>query len=94
MTDLPPALQHLAALLDAQPGPQQTLIHYGLTLLMVEAGKATLLSTTPGEDGSVICTFLTAAGDVFHLPKPPMTTAQESTLRTTVRQVLDGGDGS
>jgi len=89
MTNLPPALQHLAALLDAQPGPQQTLIHYGLTLLMVEAGTASLLSTTPGEDGSVICTFRTVAGDVFHLPKPPLTAAQEAALRVTVRQILD-----
>jgi hypothetical protein len=89
MPTLPPTLQHLAALLDAQPGPQRTLLHYGLTLLMVEAGTATLLSTTPGEDGSLICTFRTVAGDVFHLSKPPLTTAEETTLRATVRQILE-----
>jgi len=51
MTPLPPELQALAALLDAQPGHVQAAFQYCLALLMVEAGKAALIATTPAKAG-------------------------------------------
>ncbi len=47
--DLPPDLSAFAQLLDAQPEPVRSAFHYCLALLMVEAGKARLIETRPGE---------------------------------------------
>ncbi len=69
------------------------MFRYGLALLMVEAGQATLISTTPGETGGAICTFKTAAGDVFSLDKPTMSAEQEAVVKATVRQILDEEGG-
>jgi hypothetical protein len=55
---------------------------------MVEAGKARLTSTEPGESGA-ICTFETLAGDVFSLPRPPMSDEREAAVRETLRRILD-----
>lgn len=87
MTNLPPELQQLAALLDAQPGPVQAAFQYCLALLMAEAGKAEMIATRPSESGT-ICTFRTAAGDVFSLTKPPLSADREATVRQTLRQIL------
>ena len=66
MAHLPPELAHLAAFLDAQPGPVQVAFQYCLCLIMVEAGKMELIETIPGESGT-LCTFRTVAGDVFSI---------------------------
>ena len=92
MTDLPPELQALSALLDAQPGHVQTAFQYCLALLMVEAGKAALIATTPGESGA-ICTFQTVAGDVFSLNKPLLSIEDEAAVREYLRQILDEEGG-
>jgi hypothetical protein len=76
----------LVKLFDAQPGT--ALFDYGLATLMVEAGMAKLVSTEAGESGP-LCTFETVAGDVFTLPKPPLSAEEEAGLREKVRQVLD-----
>jgi hypothetical protein len=52
-TDLPPELAKFASLLDAQPAPVRAMCNYCLVLLMVEAGKARLVETVPGENGPV-----------------------------------------
>lgn len=78
----------LHALLDAQPGPVQAIFQYALALLMVEAGKARLISVEPGESGA-ICTFETVAGDVFSLPRPPLSEADEGVMMETLREILD-----
>lgn len=92
LTDLPPELQVLAALLDAQPGHVQAVFQYCLALLMVEGGKASLIATTPGESGA-ICTFQTVASDVFSLNKPPLSAEDEAAVREVLRQILDEEGG-
>jgi hypothetical protein len=72
MTDLPPDLAAFASLLDAQPAPVRATFNYCLALMMVEAGKARLVETVPGENGPV-CTFESSAGDWFSLAKSSMT---------------------
>ncbi len=69
MTDLPPELAHFASFLDAQPGPVQVAFQHCLAVMMVEASKAELAETRPGEQGAV-CVFKAAAGDVFSVVKP------------------------
>lgn len=92
MTNLPPSLQAFAALLDAQPGPTQMAFQYCLALLMVEAGKAELVRTEPDDD-LPRCTFRTVAGDVFAIPKPPLSEADEVALKQVLRQILDEEGG-
>ena len=54
MTDeLSPDLTAFAQLLDAQPELARQAFHYCLALLMVEAGKATLIETRPGDAGRI-----------------------------------------
>jgi hypothetical protein len=43
--------------------------NYCLALMMVEAGKAKLIETRPGEAGT-ICVFESAAGERFSLARP------------------------
>lgn len=89
---LSPELQAFAALLDALPGPVQAAFQYALALLMVEAGKARIIGALPGESGA-ICTFETVAGDVFSLPRPPMSAADEAVVKEMLRQILDEEGG-
>lgn len=89
---LPVELQAFAALLDAQPGPVQTIFRYCLSMAMVEAGKAKLVKTQPGEGGSM-CTFETVAGDVFTVLKPPMDEETEATMMETLREILEQEGG-
>ena len=72
MTDLPPELAAFASLLDAQPAPVREMFYYCLALAMVEAGKARLVETVPGENGPV-CEFESSAGERLSLAKPTMT---------------------
>ena len=88
MAELPPELIALAKLLDAQTKPVQAAFQYCLALLMVEAGKAELVATTGGEDGT-LCTFRTIAGDEFTLTKPPMNEEREVVIKKTLRTMLD-----
>lgn len=90
--DLPPELSALAALLDAQPGRVQQAFQYYVALIMVEGGKAKLVSTTPGEAGT-LCTFETLAGEVITLPWPPMSEEQEGALMEELRDILDEEGG-
>jgi hypothetical protein len=71
MTDLPPSLSTFAALLDAQPEPVRQAFNYCLALMMVEAGKAHLAETLPGEAGQVY-TFETITGEQFSLARPAL----------------------
>ena len=90
--NLPPELQALAALLDIQPGPVQVAFQYCVAMLMVEAGKATLIATAPGEAG-LVCTFRTVAGDVFNLNRPPMSAEDEAAMKETLREILEEEGG-
>lgn len=87
MTAFPPELAALAALLDAQPGPVQQAFQYCLAMLLVEGGKARLVATIPSEAG-LLCTFETVAGDVFTLPRPPMSEEDEEMMMQTIREIL------
>jgi hypothetical protein len=87
MADLPPELTQFAAILDAEPGPIQVIFRYCLAMLMVEADKARLISTEPGESGAM-CTFQTVAGDTFTLLKPPLSEDDEAAMIKQLRIIL------
>jgi hypothetical protein len=55
---------------------------------MVEAGKARLVETVPGENGPV-CVFETVASERFSLAKPPMTEEQEAKVKEMLREILE-----
>ena len=88
MDQLPPELIALAKLLDAQTKPVQAAFQYCLALMMVEAGKAELVATVPGDEG-LICTFRTIAGDEFSLARPPLSEEREAVIKKTLRTMLD-----
>ncbi len=88
MSHLPPELAAFAALLDAQPGPVQAAFQYVVAVMLVEAGKARLMSVAPGESGA-LCSFETVAGDVFSVVRPPLDDAAEAELRAAVRQIWE-----
>jgi hypothetical protein len=79
---LPPELAAFASLLDAQPAPARDAFRYCLALAMVEAGKARLVETVPGENGPV-CVFESSAGERF---RPEICNAT-SRLTPTLQQV-------
>ena len=85
---LPPQATQLASLFDVQPGPIQALVQYCLALVMVEAGKAKLVSTIPGDTG-LLCTFKTATGEYISLAKPLLGDEQEREVKTWLRQILE-----
>ncbi len=87
-TNLPPELAAFASLLDAQPAPIRAMFHYSLALLMVEAGKARLIESVPGENGPV-CTFETAAGERFSSARPAMSEEVEAYVKEMLRAILD-----
>ena len=60
-----------------QPEPARGAFNYCLALMMVEAGKAKLIETRPGEAGT-ICVFESSAGDVFSLARPAMSAEREA----------------
>jgi hypothetical protein len=91
MTNMPPELEQFTALLDAQPGPVQVVFQYCLAMVMVEGGKARLVKTEPGEAGA-LCTFATVAGDVFTLPRPPLSVVQEAEMMALVREIVEDRD--
>ena len=59
-----------------------------MALLMVEAGKAKLVSTEPSENGAV-CTFETISGDTFNVTRPAISKDQEAVLIEQLRVILD-----
>jgi hypothetical protein len=90
MTNLPPQLQQLAALLDTQPAPVQVAFQYCLCLIMVEAGKLRLAETVPSENGAT-CIFETLTGDIFtfSVTKPPISKEIETAVIEQLRIILD-----
>ena len=89
---LPPDLAAFASLLDAQPEPARAAFAYCLAVPMVQAGKARLVETRPG-DAPPICVFKTVAGDTFSIAKPRMTKEQEAALIDTIRDILEEEGG-
>jgi hypothetical protein len=88
MNNLPPQLQQFASFLDAQPGNIQVAFQYCIALLMVEAGKAKLVSTEPSENGAV-CTFETIAGDIFSINRPVISEDEEAVLIEQLKVILE-----
>lgn len=91
MTDghrFPFKVTQLTSLFDAQPGLLQALVQYCLALAVVEAGKARLISITPGDTGP-ICTFETAAGERIILAKPPVSNEQEIEVKQLLRRIVE-----
>jgi hypothetical protein len=90
--NLPPELSAFSALLDAQPEPIRAAFNYCLALMMVEAGKARLIETLPGEAGQV-CVFETIAGEQFSLARPALSPEAEAEVRQIVREILEEEGG-
>jgi hypothetical protein len=90
MTDLPPELSALVALVDAQPSPVCEAFRYCLALGMAAAGKISLVQSCPGENG-MICVFESPAGERFTLAKPAMTKEQEATVKAMLKVILEKG---
>ena len=58
--------------------------------MMVEAGKARLVETGPGENG-LVCTFESSAGEQFSLARPAMSEEVEAEVREMLEEGgLDG----
>jgi hypothetical protein len=71
--------------------------NYCLALMMVEAGKARLIQTLPGETGQV-CVFESVAGEQFGLARPALSylcragrcrQEAEAEVREIVREILE-----
>jgi hypothetical protein len=92
MPDLPPELELFSSLADAQPAPVRAALHYCLAVVMVEAGKARVVETLPG-DTSPICVYETMAGDTFSLVKPAISQEEEEDLIATLRQIINEEGG-
>ncbi len=89
MTERRPAdLTSFAQLLDAQPEPVRAAFNYFVALLMVEAGKAKLIETRPGEAGRM-CVFESSAGEVFSLVRPGINEEQEREVVERLRRILE-----
>jgi hypothetical protein len=90
-----PYLSAFAALLDAQPEPVRAAFNYCLALVMVEAGKARLVETQPGEAGT-ICVFESVAGQRFSLARPSMSDEEilERLLALNLEQAAGEESGS
>jgi hypothetical protein len=86
--DLFPELARLASLLDVQPRLIQALVQYCLALVMVEAGKARLIGSFPGDTGP-LCTFETAAGEHISLTKPLLGDELEREVKQLLRRILE-----
>ena len=84
---VPPQFVRLTSLFDAQPGLMQALLHYCLATVLVEAGKAKLISTIPGDLGP-ICTFESAAGERIYLAKPPLSDEQAEEIKQLLRRII------
>lgn len=84
---LPPGLTQRTSLFNVQPDPIQALVQYCLALVMVEAGKAKLISIFPGDAGA-LCTFETATGEYLSLTKPPLGDEQEREIKQLLRRIL------
>ena len=89
---LPPELQLLADLVDAQPEHIQVIFRYCLAMLLVEGGRAELLRTEPSDSGA-LCTFQTVAGDIFTLPRPVLDEETERMMIEKLCQILEEEGG-
>ena len=91
--DLPPDLTSFAQFLEAQPELVRAAFNYFVALLMVEAGKAKLIETRPGDVGS-ICVFESSAGERFSLVRPGMSEEREREMREVLKEEgYLGGEG-
>jgi hypothetical protein len=61
---------------------------YCLALAMVEAGKARLVETRPGEAGK-ICVFESSVGERFSVVVPKMNKESKAALIDTLREMLE-----
>ena len=87
MLYLPPELRMFRALKDSQPLPVREAFQYCLCLMMVEAGKMKLIDTTPG-DAQALYHFRAADGETFAIPRPDITSEQESQITELLIDIL------
>jgi len=87
MDDLTPEIQMIGAYVDAQPQTVREAFQYCLALMMVESGKAKLVETIPGDEGT-ICHFETVAGDSFAIKRPVMSQNQEAEILEAINEIL------
>jgi len=84
---LPPALDALAHLMDAQPANVRELFQWSLAMLIVEQGKARIIEQHT-MDERVYCTYATSAADVFSVVKPNVRDELLQEMMATVREIV------
>jgi hypothetical protein len=84
---LPPALQSLAHLLDAQPEDVRELFQYALVMLMVEDGKAEI-TERHHVDNLEYLTIKTTAGDVFEILTPQVSDERLQQVEMLASEIL------
>ncbi len=85
---LPPDLALLAHIVDAQPPDVQALFQYGMTMLLIEDGKAQIVERRKIDHREWL-TVRTVTGEVFEIVKPDVSEERLAQLRDMAREVLD-----
>jgi hypothetical protein len=86
--ELPPALQHLAALLDQQPPEVRDLFRYALTLAIIDDEKARVIGSRD-KRGRRRLTLKTIAGDMFEIIRHAISEELEAELRMQVETIFE-----
>ena len=87
MDNLPPELEALGDLLDAQPASVREIFQYALTMLLIEDHKAAVIEQHT-MDAREYLTIQTLAGDTFSIAKPLVGDEMLDTLMEMARDVL------
>lgn len=87
MNQQPELLTTVTTLLNSQAGPGQTVIRYGLCLLLKEANLAELVTTESSRAGPICC-FETVTGQKFWVVKPSLIEAEEEDLLALVQEMI------
>ena len=90
---LPPELDAVAALFDAQPASVRDLFQYALAMLMVADGKAVVVGQHSWADGRAHFEFTTVAGDAFEVAKPEVSDELLQQMMEMAREVLAEDEG-
>jgi len=88
---LPKELEILAQRIEGEPAQSRELLHYALTMLMVEDGRAEIIDR-PVIDSHEHLTIKTLAGDVFTIARPAVSDELLNRMREMARRVLQEGN--
>ena len=86
--ELPPDLEHLAALIDQQPPKVWEAFQFCLAVALEESGKDKLINTAP-VDGHTCHSYRTIASDVFTVVRPEIDVETERAVRGELVGILE-----